>query len=125
MEASPNKARVYLYDKNGIVQKVTYVNEDGSESESLSRYFHLGMLQDTVLFGDNGQIRFYLYNGISRGIAPYDSDVDKFEIINNSRYSVFYGSGKERVTVMSGETKTVTWNKGDIEPGDDSEMNME
>lgn len=125
MDARPNKARVYLYDKNGIIQKVTYLNEDGSESEPLMRYFHLGMFQDTVLFGDNSQIRFYLVNGMMRGIAPYDSDVNEFEIINNSNYTVFYGHDDKRIDIMPGETKTATCDLGDIDHDTDGGMSME
>ena len=62
---SPVSARVYLYDKNAVVQKVTYIYDDGSESEPLKRTVHAGMFQDTVLFGDELQIRFYLGNGMA------------------------------------------------------------
>ena len=115
MDTSPKKARLYLYDKDGIIQKVTYINEDGTESDPLRRYFHLGMFQDTVLFGDNDQIRFFLYNGMMRGIALYDSDVNNFEIVNNSMYDVFYGNGDKRIIVMPGETKTVECSIGDVD----------
>ena len=94
---------------------MTYINEDGSESDPLRRYFHLGMFQDTVLFGDSDQIRFFLYNGMMRGIAPYDSDVSKFEIVNNSKFNVFYGNGDKRIIVMPGETKTVECSIGDVD----------
>lgn len=39
-------ARVYLDENDMIIQKVTYVYTDGTESEPLSRFVHLGMFTD-------------------------------------------------------------------------------
>ena len=43
-------ARVYLYEKDALIKKGTYVYEDGAESEPLPRYIHIGMFTDSITF---------------------------------------------------------------------------
>lgn len=74
-------ARIYLYEKDALVQKVAYIYEDGTESEPLPRFIHLGMFTDSVLFGEECQIRFFVY---PFSLRLYDTDVDSLEFINGS-----------------------------------------
>ncbi len=78
-------ARVYLDDNDMIIQKVTYIYADGTESEPLSRFVHLGMFTDSILFGENCDIRFFV---CPNSLQLYDADVDALEFINNSSRSV-------------------------------------
>lgn len=78
-------ARVYLDENDTIIQKVTYVCADGTESEPLSRFVHLGMFTDSILFGEECQIRFFVY---PNSLQLYDTDVDVLEFINNSSRTV-------------------------------------
>lgn len=74
-------ARAYLYKKNALIQKLTYVYEDGSESEPLRRTINLGMFTDSILFGEECQIRFFIY---PNSLCLYDTDVDAIEFLNGS-----------------------------------------
>lgn len=78
-------ARVYLYEKDALIKNITYIYEDGSESEPLSRHIHLGMFTDSILFGEECEIRFYIY---PFSIRLYDTDVNCFEFINGSERTV-------------------------------------
>ena len=69
-------ARIYLYEKDALVQKVTYVYEDGTEGEPLPRFIHFGMFTDSVLFGEECQIRFFRLSILLR---LYDTDVNSLE----------------------------------------------
>ena len=87
-------ARIYLYEKDALVQKVAYVYEDGTESKPLPRFIHLGMFTDSVLFGEECQIRFFVYPFSLRlydtdvDSRLYDTDVDSLEFINGSDRTV-------------------------------------
>lgn len=74
-------ARVYLNENDMIIQKVTYVYADGTESEPLSRFVHLGMFTDSILFGEKCDIRFFV---CPNSLKLYDTDVNTLEFINNS-----------------------------------------
>lgn len=74
-------AKVYLSNDEMLIEKITYVYEDGTESEPLSRFVHLGMFTDSILFGEECQIRFFVY---PNSLKLYDTDVDTLEFINNS-----------------------------------------
>lgn len=78
-------ARVYLYEKDALIKKITYVYEDGTESEPLPRHIHMGMFTDSILFGEECQIRFYVY---PFSLRLYDTDVDCLEFINGSDRTV-------------------------------------
>lgn len=78
-------ARVYLDKNDMIIQKVTYVCADGTESEPLSRFVHLGIFTDSILFGEKCDIRFFV---CPNSLQLYDTDVDTLEFINNSSRSV-------------------------------------
>lgn len=78
-------ARVYLDEIDMIIQKVTYIYADGTESEPLPRFVHLGMFTDSILFGDECDIRFFVY---LNSLKLYDTDVDILEFINNSSRTV-------------------------------------
>ena len=60
MESTLKKigARIYLEENDMLIKKVTYIYEDGTESEPLSRFIHLGMFTDSILFGEECQIRY-------------------------------------------------------------------
>lgn len=51
-------AKIYLYEKDALIQKVAYIYEGRIKSEPLLRFIHLGMFTDSVLFGEECQIRF-------------------------------------------------------------------
>ena len=55
-------ARVYLYEKDALIKKITYIYADGTGSEPLPRTIHLGMFTDSILFGEECQIRFFVYH---------------------------------------------------------------
>lgn len=78
-------ARVYLDENDMIIQKVTYIYADGTESKPLSRFVHLGMFTDSILFGDECDIRFFVY---PNSLKLYDTDVDILEFINNSHRTI-------------------------------------
>ena len=78
-------ARVYFYEKDALIKKITYVYEVGTESEPLSRFIHLGMFTDSILFGEECQIRFFVY---PFSLRLYDTDVDSLEFINGSDRTV-------------------------------------
>ncbi len=78
-------ARVYLDEIDMIIQKVTYIYADGTESEPLPRFVHLCIFTDSILFGEECQIRFFVY---PNSLKLYDTDVDTLEFFNNSIRSV-------------------------------------
>lgn len=87
--------RIYLYEKDALVQKVTYVYEDGTEGEPLPRFIHFGMFTDSVLFGEECQIRFFVY---PFSLRLYDTDVDSLEFINGSDRTIsIYCFGQEMI----------------------------
>lgn len=65
--------RVYLYERDTLIQKVTYVYESGTENELPPRFLHLDMFTDSVLFGEKCQIRFFIY---PFSLCWYDTGVD-------------------------------------------------
>lgn len=77
--AKRQKGKVYLYEKDTLIKKITYNYEEGTESEPLPRYIHLGMFTDSILFGEKCQIRFFIY---PFSLRLYDTDVDCLEFIN-------------------------------------------
>ena len=64
-----------------LIKKITYVYQDGTESEPLSRFVHLGLSTDSILFVEKYQIRFFVY---PYSLRLYDTDVDTLEFINGS-----------------------------------------
>lgn len=97
-------ARVYLDENDMIIQKVTYVYEDGTESEPLSRFVHLGMFTDSILFGEECQIRFFVY---PNSLQLYDTDVDTLEFINNSQRTIDISCFSQQVILSPNEGKTI------------------
>ena len=75
------QAIIVSFVKNTLIKKVTYVYESGRESEPLPRFIHFGMFTYSVLFGDECQIRFFVY---PFSLRLYDTDVDSLEFINDS-----------------------------------------
>ena len=94
-------ARIYLYEKDALVQKVAYVYEDGTESEPLPRFIHLGMVTDSVLFGEECQIRFFVY---PFSLRLYDTDVDSLEFINGSDRTVSISCFGQAINLVPGES---------------------
>ena len=94
-------ARIYLYEKDALVQKVAYVYEDGTESEPLPRFIHLGMVTDSVLFGEECQIRFFVY---PFSLRLYDTDVDSLEFINGSDRTISISCFGQDIILSPGES---------------------
>lgn len=95
-------ARVYLDENDMIIQKVTYVYTDGTESEPLSRFVHLGMFTDSILFGDECDIRFFVY---PNSLKLYDTDVDTLEFINNSNRKIEISCFGQQAILIPAKTK--------------------
>lgn len=94
-------AKVYLYEKDALIKKIAYVYEDGTESEPLPRYIHLGMFTDSILFGEECQIRFYVY---PFSLRLYDTDVDCLEFINGSDRTVSISCFGQEIILATGES---------------------
>ncbi len=94
-------ARIYLYEKDALVQKVAYVYEDGTESKPLPRFIHLGMVTDSVLFGEECQIRFFVY---PFSLRLYDTDVDSLEFINGSDRTISISCFGQEMTLAPGDS---------------------
>lgn len=94
-------ARVYLYEKDVLIKKITYVYEDGTESEPLPRFIHLGMFTDSILFGEEYQIRFFVY---PFSLRLYDTDVDCLEFINGSDRIVSISCFGQEIILATGES---------------------
>ena len=85
-----SKARIYLYDKENIIKKITYIYDDGSESKPLTVFKHIGMFKDSLLFGEEMNICFQILS--PHRLQNYCSDVGEFEIINESEHTVIISS---------------------------------
>ena len=81
-----SKARIYLYDEENIIKKITYIYDDGSESKPLTVFKHIGMFKDSLLFGEEMDICFQILS--PHRLQNYCSDVDEFKIINESEHTV-------------------------------------
>ena len=97
-------AKVYLYEKDILIQKITYIYENGAESEPLSRFVHLGMFTDSILFGEECQIRFFVY---PFSLHLYDTDVNTLEFINRSDHTVSIFCFGQQVILNPNENKSV------------------
>lgn len=97
-------AKVYLSDDEMLIQKVTYVYENGTESEPLSRFVHLGMYTDSILFGEECQIRFFAY---PNSLKLYDTDVDCLEFINNATRAINISCFDQQLTLASRKMKNL------------------
>lgn len=95
-------ARVYLDENDMIIQKVTYIYADGTESEPLSRFVHLGMFTDSILFGDECDIRFFV---CPNSLKLYDTDVDTLEFINNSNRKIEISCFGQQAILIPAKTK--------------------
>lgn len=80
------KARIYLYDEENIIKKITYIYNDGSESDAIPVFKHIGLVQDSLLFGEEMNICFQILS--PHRLQNYCSDVNEFEIINESEHTV-------------------------------------
>ena len=95
-------ARVYLDENDMIIQKVTYIYADGTESKPLSRFVHLGMFTDSILFGDECDIRFIVR---PNSLKLYDTDVDTLEFINNSNRKIEIFCFGQQAILIPAKTK--------------------
>ena len=100
-------AKVYLYEKDALIKKITYVYEDETESEPLSRHIHLGMFTDSILFGEECQIRFFVY---PFSLRLYDTDVDCLEFINDSDRTVSVSCFGQQIVLAPGESRKLNNN---------------
>ena len=98
-------ALVFLYEKDALVKKITYVYEDRTESEPLPRHIHMGMFTDSILFGEECQIRFYVY---PFSLRLYDTDVDRFELINGSDRTVSISCFGQEIILAPEESGKLT-----------------
>ena len=85
-----SKARIYLYDEENIIKKIIYIYDDDSESKPLTVFKHIGMFKDSLLFGEEMNICFQILS--PHRLQNYCSDVDEFEIINESEHTVIISS---------------------------------
>lgn len=98
-------ARIYLCEEDELIEKVTYIYENGTESEPLSRFLHLGMFTDSILFGEECQIRFFIY---PYSLRLYDTDVDELEFINGADHAVNLTCFEQEITLSPRESRTLT-----------------
>lgn len=98
-------ARIYLCEDDGLIEKVTYIYEDGTESEPLSRFLHLGMFTDSILFGEECQIRFFIY---PYSLRIYDTDVNSFEFINGTDRTISVSCFGKHINVAPREREQLT-----------------
>ena len=104
----PLRAIITLYDKDLIVKHIVYEYEDGTRSDKLKRDVHEGMFVDSILFGDNLNIRFYLY---FNAIELYHYDVTELVFISErTEYCNVRCFGQHHV-LMPGETVTMKKNE--------------
>ena len=94
-------ARIYLYEKDALVQKVTYVYEDGTEGEPLPRFIHLGMFTDSVLFGVVCKIQFFVY---PFSLRLSDTDVYSLYFINDSDRTISISCFGQEMTLAPGDS---------------------
>jgi len=107
-ERKPVRALITLYDKDLIVKQIVYEYEDGTRSDKLKRDVHEGMFTDTILFGDNLNIRFYLY---FNAIELYHYDVTELVFISERNEYCNIRCFGQYYTLMPGQT--VTMKKGE------------
>lgn len=97
-------ARIYLDENDMLIKKVTYLYENMTESEQLPRFVHLGMFTDSILFGEECQMRFFVY---PFSLRLYDTDVDTLEFINGSDHTVSISCFGQQIVLESGEHKNL------------------
>ena len=100
-----SKARIYLYNEENIIKKITYIYDDGSESKPLTVFKHIGMFKDSLLFGEEMSICFQILS--PHRLQNYCSDVDEFEIINESEHTVIISSFGKTAEIKPYSTETV------------------
>lgn len=102
-------AKACLSKDKMLIERITYVYEDGMESEPLSRFVHLGMFTDSILFGEECQIRFFVY---PNSLRLYDADVDCLEFINNAHHAIDISCFNQQIVLESRRRKKLI-NTGD------------
>ena len=100
-----SKARINLYDEENIIKKITYIYDDGSESKPLTVFKHIGMFKDSLLFGEEMDICFQILS--PHRLQNYCSDVDEFEIINESEHTVTISALGKTAEIKPYSTETV------------------
>lgn len=100
-----SKARIYLYNEENIIKKITYIYDDGSESKPLTVFKHIGMFKDSLLFGEEMDICFQILS--PHRLKNYYSDVDEFEIINESEHTVIISALGKTAEIKPYSTETV------------------
>lgn len=101
-------ARVYLDENDMLIQKVTYVYQNGTESEPLSQFVHLGMFTDSILFGEECVIRFIVR---PNSLKLYDTDADTLEFINNSSRRIEISCFGQQTVLTPGKTASFKNNR--------------
>jgi len=96
----PVRAILTLYDKDVIIKRVVYEYEDGSFSDELPRRIHEGMFTDSILFGEELELRFFLY---FNAIHLYKSHVEELKFISEREEYCHIQCIGEQVTLMPGQ----------------------
>ena len=73
----------------------------GRRGEPLPRFIHFGMFTDSVLFGEECQIRFFVY---PFSLRLYDTDVDSLEFINDSDRTISISCFGQEMTLAPGDS---------------------
>lgn len=98
-------ARIYFCEDDELIEKVIYIYEGGTESEPLSRFIHLGMFPDSILFGEECQIKFFIY---PYSLRLYETDVDEVEFINGADRTMNIVCFEQKITLSAREIRTLT-----------------
>ena len=96
----PIRAILTLYDKDVIIKRVVYEYEDGSFSDELPRRIHEGMFTDSILFGEELELRFFLY---FNAIHLYKCRVEELKFISEREEYCHIQCFGEHVTLMPGQ----------------------
>ena len=75
-----SKARIYLYDEENIIKKITYIYDDGSESKPLTVFKHIGMFKMCIRDRD-----YTVHSALNTFVQNEDYHIKKAFVISNER----------------------------------------
>lgn len=101
----PVSAKIYLYDEENVIKKIAYIYDNGSESDPIAVFKHIGMFYDSLLFGKEMQICFQILS--QHRLQNYCSDVNEFEIINESEHTVIISAFGKTVEIKPYSTDII------------------
>ena len=99
-EQQPVRAILTLYDQDVIIKQVVYEYKDGSISDELPRRIHEGMFTDSILFGEELELRFFLY---FNAIHLYKCRVEELKFISEREEYCHIQCFGEHVALMPGQ----------------------